>query len=389
MIILKKRPEVLELYYIRAIAAFGIFAIHATGGFALYSEFNTNAMNIGIFLNQFFRFGTPVFMMVSGFVLFYNYRTPKEFDWIRFYKKKAIFLVVPYILWSVGYFLFSSYMYGIPITSERVLGLPKAILLGESFSHLYFIFLIVQFYIIFPLLIRYLSKAMINKPIKVFTITVLLQGAILIYEFYFRRPTNIDIVNIINTYYWKTFIGWFFYFITGGIIAYHYERFVEFIKKRIPLTVFIYIVSLVLFLGEMYLDIYVNQGRDNFEKYGSIRPMNMLYGLLTFIMLVLLTRKIKDRNNSLIGLIKSFGTYSLGVYFAHPMVLEYIKIRLISNFPNYIGYSRISSIAVIVGLGWALTMCLCYFFALFKWRWLFIGRVPQLLIKKEKSEKAV
>ena len=95
---MKKRQQIMELYYMRAIAAFGIFTIHAAGGFALYSEFNSKVMILSTFLNQFFRFGTPVFMMISGFVLFYNYRTPKEFDSKRFYKKKAVYLIIPYAL---------------------------------------------------------------------------------------------------------------------------------------------------------------------------------------------------------------------------------------------------------------------------------------------------
>lgn len=378
----------MELYYVRAIAAFGIFAIHATGGFALYSEFNTNAMHLGIFLNQFFRFGTPVFMMVSGFVLFYNYRTPEEFDPIKFYKKKFIFLFLPYIIWSVGYLLFSSYMYKIPITYEVILGFPKKIIFGEVFSHLYFIFLIVQFYIIFPLLIRFLSKSIKNKPVKVFICTLIIQAIILIYEFYFRKTTSIGVINFINMYYWKTVLGWFFYFITGGIIAYHYDKFIEFVDNRIKLILFTYVISVVLFLGEVYLNIYITQGRDYFERYGSIRPMNMIYGITTFAVLIWLTRKIKDRDDFIVKLIKSFGTYSLGVYFAHPMVLEYLKIKLMSLFPNHIGYSRLSSIVIIMGLGWIITIGLCYFCALFNWRWLLIGKVPKLIIKKQKREKA-
>lgn len=387
--ILNKRPQVLELYYVRAIAAFGIFTIHATGGFALFSEFNSNAMHLGIFLNQFFRFGTPIFMIVSGFVLFYNYRTPEEFNPTKFYKKKATFLIIPYLLWSVGYLVFTSFVYNNPIASNGFWGVVKNILLGNAFPHLYFIFLIVQFYIIFPLLIRYLSKSMINRPFKVSACIAIFQAAILIYEFYFRKPTSIGIINFINIYYWKSFLGWFFYFITGGIIAYNYEKFVEFIEKRIRLLLPVYILSLVLFLGEVYLNIYISQGRDYFERYGSIRPMNMLYGVMTFVVLIWLTRKIKDKDNSLVKLIKSFGTYSLGVYFAHPMVLEFVKISLMSYFPNHIGYSRISSAIIIIGLGWTLTICLCYFIALFKWRWLLIGKVPVLLSRKEKAEKAI
>lgn len=386
---LRKRPEVLELYYIRAIAAFGIFTIHATGGFALFSEYNSNAMHLGIFLNQFFRFGTPVFMMISGFVLFYNYRTPEEFNPVKFYKKKATFLIIPYFLWSIFYLLFTRFIYKVPVAFDRPLDLVKNILLGDVFSHLYFIFLIVQFYLIFPILIRFLSKSMLNRPFKVAGFITILQAIILIYEFYFRGPSSFKIINFINIYYWKSFIGWFFYFILGGIVAYHYEKIVAFIHTRIKLVVSTYILSIVLFLGEVYLDMYINQGRYNYEKYGSIRPMNMIYGVMTFAILIWLTRKITSKEDFYMKLIKSFGTYSLGVYFAHPMILEVIKIGLMSYFPNYIGFDRISSVVIIMGLGWTLTMLLCYFFALFKWRWLFIGKTPLLSSFKGKSEKAV
>ena len=143
-----RRKEIKELYYIRAIAALGILIIHASGGFAVFSEFGSKSMYLGIFLNQFFRFGSPIFMMVSGLVLFYNYRSMDEFDTKRFYTKKVKFILIPYILWSIIYFLYSSYIYRIPINGERLMAFGKGLLLGEAFSHLYFIFLIFQFYII-------------------------------------------------------------------------------------------------------------------------------------------------------------------------------------------------------------------------------------------------
>lgn len=106
-----KGKRIQELYYIRAIAAIGILIIHATGSFAVRSDFGTRAMYLGIFLNQFFRFGSPVFMMISGLVIFYNYRSMDEFDTGRFLKKKIKFILVPYSIWSALYFLYTSYIY--------------------------------------------------------------------------------------------------------------------------------------------------------------------------------------------------------------------------------------------------------------------------------------
>lgn len=381
-----KRQQIGELYYIRAIAAFGIFIIHATGGFALFSEFGSKAMWLGTFLNQFFRFGTPVFMMVSGFVLFYNYRTPDEFNPKAFYKKKFTFIIIPYVVWSIAYFLFSVYMYGVQFNQASVADFLRKLPVGDTFAHLYFIFLIVQFYVLFPPIIKYLSNSMKNKPLLVTAAVFTLQAVILIYEFYFKKTTNFAIINFINTYFWKTVIGWFFYFIMGGIFAYHYEKVVRIIDEKIKTIFVLYFGGLLLFVGEPYLNMYINQSRDYFERYGSIRPTNMIYAILTFAVLVWVTRRIKEYDNVAIKLFKSFGTYSLGVYFAHPMVLEFLKMKLMWMFPNVIGYGRVSSVIIIIGLGWILTMGLCYFIALFNWRWLLIGKVPSLLNKKSETK---
>ena len=384
---MKKRQKILELDYMRAIAAFGIFAIHATGGFVMYSDFNSNAMKLGMFINQFFRFGTPVFMMISGFVLFYNYRTPSEFSPAKFYKKKVTYLIIPYVIWSIGYFFFKRYIYNLPIEPHWQSILIQDILLGNTFSHLYFIFLIVQFYLIFPILIRTISVEMMEKPVKVFMLTALLQARLLIYEFYFMKQTNIAAINFINSFYWKTALGWFFYFITGGIIAYNYDKFVQFVTKNIKIIIPAYIGVLILFMGEVYLDVYKNSSVMNYEKYGSIRPMNMIYGILTFTILMYLTRKLIYKDNVILKLLKSFGDYSLGVYFAHPMILEYMKKQLLVNFPNHIGYGRVSSLIIIVCAGWILTMAFCYIVACFKARWVLIGKTPKLEIKRKKLKE--
>jgi membrane-bound acyltransferase YfiQ involved in biofilm formation len=226
-----------------------------------------------------------------------------------------------------------------------------------------------------------------EKPVKVFTLTALLQASLLIYEFYFMKQTNIAAINFINSFYWKTALGWFFYFITGGIIAYNYDKFVQFVTKNIKIIIPAYIGVLILFMGEVYLDVYKNSSVMNYEKYGSIRPMNMIYGILTFTILMYLTRKLIYKDNVILKLLKSFGDYSLGVYFAHPMILEYMKKQLLVNFPNHIGYGRVSSLIIIVCAGWILTMAFCYIVACFKARWVLIGKTPKLEIKRKKLKE--
>lgn len=380
-----RRKEIKELYYIRAIAAMGILIIHASGGFAVYSEYGSKAMYLGIFLNQFFRFGSPIFMMVSGLVLFYNYRSLDEFDIKKFYKKKFKFILLPYIIWSTIYFIYTSYINRLPITGRRLIGLGRGILLGESFSHLYFIFLIFQFYIILPLLIKYLVRPMEEKPFRVFTLFFIFQGMVLIYGYYFKNPNATGIIRTFNLYYWKTLFSWCFYFIAGGLIGIHYHETVECIEENINKIFLGYIIVTIIYIGQVYMNIWANGGRDFYDRFGSIRPQTMIYVIFTMPVLIWLTRKMIGKYNGL----KNFGTYSFGIYFSHPLILETLKISLMGYFPNHIGFSRLSSIALICGLGLVLTFVFVLLIGTLESRWILIGKVPKYKFKRLRKEEYV
>ncbi|MBZ2175014.1 acyltransferase [Schnuerera sp. xch1] len=372
-----RRKEIKELYYIRAIAAMGILLIHASAGFAVNSEFGSKAMYLGILTNQFFRFGSPIFMMVSGLVLFYNYRSMDEFDTKKFYKKKIKFILLPYIIWSAIYFLYRSYLYKAPLTLGKLLVFGRELLLGESFSHLYFIFLIFQFYVILPLLIRYLTRYMKKHPFRIFSFCLIVQGAILIYGYYFKNPNATGVIKIFNLYYWKTVFGWFFYFMTGGLLGMHYEEVVNFVEKHIKKLSIAYAIVTFLYVGQVYYNVWINGGRDYYGRFGSIRPHTMIYAIFTMPILIWLTRKIVNKFN----LLKNFGTYSFGIYFVHPLILEELKRILMNYLPNHIGHSRLSSLVFICGMGILISFAFVLAVGSTNIRWLFIGKVPRYKLK--------
>lgn len=376
---MEKRKQIDELYYIRAMAALGILIIHATGVFAVYSEFNSKAMYLGIFANQFFRFGSPIFMMISGLVLFYNYRSIDEFNAKAFYKKKALYILIPYIIWSAIYFGYRSYYGSIPFSFSQLALLSKEILIGSSYSHLYFIVLIFQFYLILPLLIKYLSKPMKENPIKLFVILFILQGIILVYGRYFKNYNATGLVGIFNKYYWKSIFGWFFYFLTGGILGLHYDRIVEFIEKHIKTISLTYILTTCLYLGQVYHNIWINEGRQYYDNFGSIRPETLIYAIVSMPILIWISRRMVGK----FKILKTFGTYSLGIYFVHPIILEEIKIKLFARYPGTLGYGRISSLFILVGLGIICTFSVVLIIAASKYRWTLLGRIPQFRTKRE------
>lgn len=371
---MEKRKQIEELYYIRAIAALGILIIHATGVFAVNAEFNSKAMYLGIFTNQFFRFGSPIFMMVSGLVLFYNYRSMAEFDAKKFYSKKALYIVVPYIVWSAIYFGFRSYLSKSPFNINQIILFLKEILVGNSFPHLYFMVLIVQFYLILPLLIKYLTKPMKEKPIKLFVILLILQSIILIYGKYFRNFNAVGLVGFFNKYYWQSIFGWFFYFLSGGILGFHYDLIVTCIENHIKRFSIFYIITTSLYVGQVYYSVLSNGGRGNYGSFGSIRPQTLIYAIATMPILIWFTRKMVGKFN----IVKIFGTYSLGIYLAHPLILEGIKRTLFKRYPAIFGYSRLSSLFILVLLLLSITFLLVLLIAILKHRWILLGKIPQV-----------
>ena len=385
-----KRESVEELFYIRAICAFGIFMIHLSGAFAVSSSYGSRAMHLGILINQFFRFGTPVFIMISGFVLFYNYRSFMEFDCRKFYTKKIKYVLIPYLIWSSFYLILAPYLiwssfYFIfsncrVILSQGNISLIeflKNVTLGNAYPHLYFIFLIFQFYLLYPLFLKYFIKHMEKTPVLFFVICLIVQGIILSYEFFFKAYGGNGLIDFFNKYYWKSIFGWFYYFLTGGVAALHYKKITDFIEKNIWKIVPIYVISTTLYIGEVYLNIWKEEGRTLYERYGSIRPMTIIYASFTMIILIWIGRKIGRSKHGYKQIIKTCGIYSLGIYLIHPFVLEVLKIKLINRFSNFLGYSRISSMVILVVIGWICTVSLILLLSNLKWGMFVIGKVPK------------
>jgi len=144
-----KKSHLAEINIVRAIAILGVIIVH-TSSTALNRAADPAALFVYNFANIFFKYGTPTFILLSSFVLFYNYfGKPFTGDRLRtFYRNRMLYILIPYILFSVLYFMVRSYPYmadyGYPplaIGTEFM----KRLLTGRANDHLYFVFISVQF----------------------------------------------------------------------------------------------------------------------------------------------------------------------------------------------------------------------------------------------------
>ena len=183
-----------ELDYLRGLAILAVITIHITTYYTKMPAI-TNLTILYMTLIVLARYGVPIFLLVSGFVLYNKYN--KEFNLSEFYIKRYTSIIPPYLIFSV---LYEKWNRG-AITTAFITDL----LTGRANQHLWFIILIIELYIAYPV-IMYGYNHFKNYSIAKYFLVV---------------TFSIDIIS--NTYlegYWfiPQMLGWLFYFVLGMYI---------------------------------------------------------------------------------------------------------------------------------------------------------------------------
>ncbi|WP_020616034.1 acyltransferase [Paenibacillus daejeonensis] len=157
----KGRPIVEEFNLLRAFSILGVLMVHATSEAIAMVEKTSKAYPVYVALNTFAMFCVPAFIFLTGFVLFYNYyRKPITASMLRiFYSKRLMQILIPYLLISILFFFVRKALNDdlAPI-SVMIPDLLGRLLNGTAYTHLYYIFVLIQFYLLFPLLLFALQR---------------------------------------------------------------------------------------------------------------------------------------------------------------------------------------------------------------------------------------
>lgn len=164
-------------------------------------------MNLAFFLNQSGRFSVPLFLLLSGFSLELR---AKEEPYLSFLKGRAAHILPPYALWLLLYEL-SNCRFDLSAWLVRLRDLPwlcRDFLTGQAAPHLYFIPLIFQCYLLYPLLKKWVRRAPVESAAWALAVTFLLQSAYVLQGLGFLPAFQ-------GPYLWMTFPIWCFYFVAG------------------------------------------------------------------------------------------------------------------------------------------------------------------------------
>lgn len=295
-----QKDHLYEFDLIRVVAALTVIGIHITASYIYLS-------NTAYILNQLARFAVPLFLIMSGFLLYYA-DINSGFSGVKnFYIKRFKKLLRPYIIWTFIYAGLNAY--AARNWAGEIAKIPYHLIWGTASYHLYFIIIILQLYLIYPWLRHQVKK----RPATILFASLFL-------SFVCQTLLYFDMLGIYklpagyNMFYLVFFPVWIFYFVFGMIAASKRQKWEEYLEARATKAAFLWLISFLLLLGDSFYT-------GSFAA--SLRPSVILYTIGTYFLLY--SGFLPYRH--LIGkmsFIDWLSRQSFFVFLAHPLVIAFL-----------------------------------------------------------------
>lgn len=293
-------------YYdiLRGIAIMGVVAIHCT-----FIGFNFNELSIDFKLTvlwkNFINVAVPLFLALSGYFMS-NKKVSTKNQYISFLKKQLPKVLIPYVIWSVLYLSISIY-----IEKISLITFLNRLITFQSLPQFYFILLILQYYILLPLL-----QKLANVRGLIISLVISLISCIFI--FYLRYFTDYQVTQILYT---GLFPIWLVFFVLGLYVKNNSQ-------KINSTTNLIFIIIFYLF---SIIETYFVYQVFNIEMGMAATSVKISSFLYSFFIILFAFRSVSLVENKLL---QYTGEISFGIYLAHPFFLYYPIYTLVNESFN-------------------------------------------------------
>jgi len=329
-----------EINYLRGFGVLAVIAIHTTGYFTEIKSYNTLVL-LNLWTDIFSQFAVPLFILISGLVLARKYR--HDFSLTKFYKKRIRSIIPQYLTFSVLYTVFNNYaaMQSNSLSTNFSLVLNN-ILHSSASYHLWFFSIIIQFYILYPIIIKiYAFCQRLDRTEFLLAFLLIIQTLWMLGI----HTTSFPSIRL-------NFMSFVFYF---GLGIYSGDHFDQLKKGSNRLTPLFLITSLALTLG---VSSFVIIGLTTGYRYNSIPPYffmgaELIYPVLrisTFLLLFNLAARLAGKKSILAKVVYRIGDYSFGIYLIHIFFNQY-AIKLLKNnaidYNNWVFYPSVLAFTVV------------------------------------------
>lgn len=354
---------------LRGICMLGVIGIHI-GSLALAP----NNFTLYLLLEILSRYSVPSFFFISGYGLACTDKgllSGSRLNYIDFMKKRLRGAGLPYLSWSLFYMLYFWLILPPGFVSWNPLHVAYVLFFGLGCYHLYFMVILLWFYASYPLW-RQLLRIIIHQSIPF--MLVLLFIFQLAFNWWTTHPG-------LNTAGWSVLAKNFFdyrlnylplhyllIFMSGGLAACYWKKFIALLRRYSAMVCMIFAASVAWDVQSCYEAVTVKGYTliDLANTYHQLSPQGLCYtvGSLLFFCLALdwlerraqakahteapnalqsipqaashteaplggsCHRKVTERGsltNLLYKAISTLSTYSMLIYFVHPLLLDWLS----------------------------------------------------------------
>lgn len=344
------KTRVIQYDLLRIVAAFSVVMLHSAAQFWYTLPVTQTEWKIANCYDASFRFGVPIFVMISG-ALFLG----REVNIKRLYTHNILRLIIVYLLWSVVYGFFDCTRFNLADLSLS--DYMKEFLTGRY--HLWFLPMIIGIYMILPILQSWLKNAEkknIQYLLVLFLVFRIGRDTISALQFGDTAAYLLNIFSASELAVACSYIGYFvlgYYIVSFGIP----KKWHKFIYAGVIPSI---ILNIVL---------------DTYMAMKANAPVGIIYdsfGVFTFNIVVALflffTEVLSKVNYSAFAkkLIQEVSQATFGIYLAHVLCIEALERCGIHSMiiPNIVGIPLLAVGAFV----------LCYIFAALLRRIPFVGK---------------
>ncbi len=301
--------DISRVNFYKGIAIIAVLCIHYLSSMP-WGTFTINPhADFYIMLDQICRLSVPLFLALSGYGLTKKYST--EMTLFEFYTRRLVRLLPNYIFWSITlWLLFMQVPPWYSTASQNHLW--QIIILGYADYHLYFIPLIFQLYLLFPLFLFLIKKYPIATVIGAYAIQLF---CLHIFSQWAGR-TDLPFEFNDQTQY-ALFIPWVGYFILGMYMAT-----TNFFTTKIKKLGLLILVMTTLILAIRNAQSAVHGGLDPLYALKFTRYSIVLYASSVILFALSGIQKLLTLPRPIEKCITTLGVYSLLIYLSHTLFLR-------------------------------------------------------------------
>jgi peptidoglycan/LPS O-acetylase OafA/YrhL len=299
----------------------GVISTHVLTYFAPAAAIvSTNAVML---LTHFSREG---FFFISACMLTYAYMDLDRDGLRRFYGRRLVAVTVPYLCWTVIYFLYLLPTSHYASAAAALEQFAKEIATG--YYQLYFLLIIMQYYLVFPLLLMFLRRTRDHHGAIV---VIAALGHVVL-----MTLMHWTIVPVLRTGWIREFTPYAFYLIAGSIAAFHLDAVNAWLVRHVRLVITLTVAAAlfaeaVYFLAEKGVTTALGSGNDPFQP--SVIPFDV--GAIACLYLLGVALVKPGRSRRLRAAVRIGSDNSYGVYLSQMLFI---------NALIWAGWARLDSV---------------------------------------------